>query len=97
MRTVNVSLPDNLATEVDTIVSEKGYASRSEFFRALLRFYSFLASEKESKDILALTPFAKKPIEEVESALLSSGRYGNDFVKSVVSGLRKSSVYRNED
>lgn len=97
MRTVNVSLPDTLAEEVDTIVVEEGYASRSEFFRTLLRFYSFLESEKVGQEVLTLAPFVKRPLKEVESALLSTGGYNRDFVKSVVSGLSKSSVYGNED
>lgn len=97
MRTVNVSLPDSLATEVDTIVGEGGYASRSEFFRTLLRFHILLDSEKNAKDILALAPFVKKPLSEIKLALLATGRYNSDFIKSVISGLKKSSVYKNED
>lgn len=36
---VNISLPENLRKEVDEIVKQKKYASRSEFFRELIRFW----------------------------------------------------------
>ncbi len=34
---VNISLPQNLANLVDDTVAVEGYASKSEFFRELLR------------------------------------------------------------
>ena len=34
---VNISLPQNLATLVNDTVSIEGYASKSEFFRELIR------------------------------------------------------------
>jgi len=34
---VNISLPQNLANLVDNTVAVEGYASKSEFFRELLR------------------------------------------------------------
>ena len=36
---VNISLPENLRKEVDEIVLREKYASRSEFFRELIRFW----------------------------------------------------------
>ena len=38
MRTVvNISLPDQLATKVDKVIRQGDFASKSEFFRLLLR------------------------------------------------------------
>jgi len=36
---INLSLPAGLAKSVDKIVKQKNYASRSEFFRDLLRMW----------------------------------------------------------
>ena len=47
MQTVNISLPRTLAKKLDEVVTDEGYASRSEFVRALVRFY--LTSQQEGK------------------------------------------------
>ncbi len=39
MRTLNVSLTDELATKIDRMVDEKGYATKSEVVRDALRSY----------------------------------------------------------
>lgn len=88
METVNISLPKTLARQVDGIVSEEGYASRSEFLRALVRFYLLGAREE-----MTLMPFRKASLARVKSHLRASGRYSEKFIKSVVAGLTKSSLY----
>jgi len=49
MQTINISLPKKLADMVDDVVDREGYASRSEFVRALLRFYLTAEEKKEVK------------------------------------------------
>ncbi len=39
MKTLNVSLTDELATKIDRMVDEKGYATKSEVVRDALRSY----------------------------------------------------------
>lgn len=53
---INISLPTNLANVVDDIVDSGNYASKSEFFRTLLRsfmeekmLYELRKSQKELK------------------------------------------------
>lgn len=89
MQTVNISLPGNLAKRIDEIVSREGYSSRSEFFRALARFY--LLAQKEEGHLLL--PFSKVSLETVEAKLKSTGQYSEKFIKSVVGGLSRSSLY----
>lgn len=89
MQTVNISLPRSLAKMVDSVVSDEGYASRSEFIRALVRYY--LMSAKEGK--IELLTFRKLPLKTIEEDLELSGRYNKKFVSSIVSGLSKSSLY----
>lgn len=47
---VNISLPEKLAEVVEKTVQKEGYASKSEFFRALLRMWleNKLARELEA-------------------------------------------------
>lgn len=89
MQTVNISLPKSLATKIDTIVRREGYASRSEFIRALIRFYLLL----ERKEEIELMPFKKIPLKTMEKEMMKTGQYNSKFVKSVIKGLLRSSVY----
>lgn len=93
MRTVNISLPKKLSVKVDEIIEEEGYASKSEFFRTLLRLYLQLI-EIEVKPIQPFfVPFEKRPLSKIRKELEKTGLYKKDFVKSVISGLKKSSLY----
>lgn len=85
MTTVTISLPDQIAQNLDKEAILKGFATRSEFIRALLRRY--FSSE------LKFEPFNSQPISKVKQKLEKTGRYNQEFIKSVTRGLRKSSVY----
>ena len=54
---VNISLPPSLLKEVNKEVKEGGFASKSEFFRQLLRSWReaklFLELEKSHREVLA--------------------------------------------
>ncbi len=89
MQTVNISLPEKLAKKIDSVVTREGYASRSEFIRALVRFYLLAEREEEIK----LLPFKKIPLKTIETEMRKSGKYNNKFIKSVVRGLSRSSLY----
>lgn len=91
MYTINISLPKILYQKVDKLIAQEGYASRSEFFRTLIRIYSVLKDEK-----LNLLEFEKKPLTEVEKELIKTNCYNQAFVKSIIYGLKKSSLYANK-
>lgn len=97
MQTLSISLPQKLTTRVDTIIEEEGYASRSEFFRTLLRLYLQLSARAE---VVAekpfFLPFKKRPLNEIRKDLSRGGFYSQEFVNSVVEGLEKSSLYANK-
>lgn len=91
MTTVTISLPDEVAKKVDVEAKEKGFATRSEFVRSLLRDY--FTEEEE----LEFVPFVKKPLEEIERGLRETGKYNEKFIKSVIKGLREnSSIYADK-
>lgn len=85
MTTVTISLPDQIARQLDKETADKGFATRSEFVRALLRRY-FLGEWE-------LEPFLPRPLEEIKLELARIGKYNQEFIESVVKGLSKSSAY----
>ncbi|MBM4402631.1 MAG: hypothetical protein FJ044_05295 [Candidatus Cloacimonetes bacterium] len=97
METINISLPYPLSSQVNTIVRTEGYASRSEFFRTLLRLYLHLTTKTAVNEAIDFLPFKKKPLEKIEKDLLATGNYSESFIASVVKGLSKSSFYQNEN
>lgn len=84
MATLTISLPTQFITQINTEVKAQG-ATRSEFFRALLRKY--FTKQIEFK------PFVKIPLDKIENELRENGRYNDKFIKSVVKGFSKSSYY----
>ncbi len=84
MATLTISLPTQFITQIDTEAKSQG-ATRSEFFRMLLRKYF--------TDRVELKPFVKIPLDEVEDELRKSGKYNDKFIKSVVKGFSRSSLY----
>jgi Arc/MetJ-type ribon-helix-helix transcriptional regulator len=88
MTTVTISLPDHIAQNLDKETLIKGFATRSEFIRALLR--SYFSSELKFK------PFIPLPIAEIENKLVATGKYNEKFIKSLSRGIAKSSLYENK-
>lgn len=84
MATMTISLPIQFVKQVNAEVKIQG-ATRSEFFRGLLRKY--FSNEIEFK------PFTKIPLDQIESGLRETGKYNEKFIKSVVRGFSRSSLY----
>jgi hypothetical protein len=84
MATLTISLPAQFITQINSEVKAQG-ATRSEFFRALLRKY--FTKQIEFK------PFVKIPLNQIEDGLRETGKYNDKFIKSVVKGFSKSSLY----
>lgn len=87
MTTINISLPTTLARQLDSLRDFKGYATRSELVRELLR--ERLSQEHDFKK------FDNPPLETVEKDLRKTGKYNDEFIASVINGLKKSSFYGN--
>ena len=87
MATMTISLPSQIARKVDNEASQLGFATRSEFIRALLRRY--FSGE------LTFEVFEKRPLSVVKMELAKTGKYSEKFIESVISGLSKSAVYED--
>ncbi len=88
MTTVTISLPDQVAKQVDEAVDFQGFATRSEFIRNLIRKYFFPENRLEEYQV--------KSLNVVKKDLKSSGKYKKEFIDSVVKGLEKSSAYASK-
>lgn len=85
MTTMTISLPDQIARQVDAESKKHGFATRSEFVRSLLRKYFAKTEEFEE--------FNPVPLEQLKLELAQTGKYSEAFIDSVVNGFKKSSVY----
>ncbi|MBI5613763.1 ribbon-helix-helix protein, CopG family [Candidatus Gottesmanbacteria bacterium] len=88
MSTFTISLPTQVAREVDTETQKQGFATRSEFIRALIRRYF-------SKE-LQFETFSPRSLPDIQKDLEKTEKYSDVFIKSIISGLKKSSVYEHQ-
>ena len=84
MATMTISLPARFVSQINIEAKNQG-ATRSEFFRTLIRKYFTERAE--------FKPFVRIPLKQLESELKKSGKHNDKFIKSVVKGFSKSSVY----
>lgn len=84
MATLSISLPAQFVAKIDTEAKSQG-ATRSELFRAILRKYF--------SNHVKFKPFVKIPLNDIDSELRKSGKYNDKFIKSVVKGFSRSSLY----
>jgi len=93
--TLNISLPKKLAESVDREVDSGQYSSRSEFFRTLLRLYQSLTKSGVKTTQLEFVEFKKRPLKEIESGMLATGKYSKKFVREIVEALKRESLYED--
>jgi len=85
MATFTISLPNSMAGQIDQATKSGGFATRSEFFRTLLRKYF-------SKSI-QFKEFQSVPLDQLRSEMTKTGKYNDKFINSVIKGLARSSFY----
>ena len=93
MKTINISVTSEQYGAIESLVKEKGYANRSEFFRFLLRFAiskpQILADTEEFK----IEAFKKRPLAEIEKGFHNTGLYSEEFISDIIDGLKDSPPY----
>lgn len=93
MTTFNISLTDEQAKLVDELTTRHGFASRSEFFRAMLRRVS--VQPKVALEA-AIWPFAQ-PATKSKKVMLGefkkSGVYSDKFLADLANGLDNSTFF----
>ena len=94
MKNINVNLTTEQAKLVDKAAEERGFASRSEFFRSLLRYIFFYSPHiLEKLDTIVFEEPLIKEADKIIAELKDSGRYSEGFLKSVAAGLKKSEYF----
>ncbi len=94
MSTINISLPQEQVSFVDSLVQQFGFANRSELVRSLLR----LARAKPTiLNDAATFPFTPTPKGQSASAVLAdfkkTKKYSQTFLKDLEEGLKKSDYF----
>ena len=95
MSTMNISITDDQAKLVDKLTQEYDFANHSEFFRAILRLISQKPTVLRDTAPVEFVEFKKRPLEEIEEKMMATGKYSKRFVRSIIEGLKESSVYAN--
>ena len=88
MTTITISLPDKIAKKIDEKAQEKGYASRSEYIRDMVR-------RNFEQDEIKFEQFQPIPLDQLEKELQQTGKYSRKFIKSVTRGFKESGLYGN--
>lgn len=94
MKNININVTSQQAKLIDKTAEERGFASRSEFFRSLLR-YIFLYSPQILSKLDAVT-FEQPPTKDagyIISELTKTGKYNKKFLERVSAGLNKSQYF----
>jgi len=93
MSTINISLPEKQVNLVDKMMVAYGFANRSEFIRAVLRF---LFLKPEVLEEAALFPFIspkEKSRKKIIAGFKKSGKYSSAFLKDLKEGLAESDYF----
>ena len=95
MRNININLTSDQAVLVDKNAAAYGFANRSEFFRAMLRYIFNQSPEILPKldEVYFGTP-STRSVESIKSGLIKSGKYNKAFLSSVGRGLNKSRYFK---
>lgn len=95
MSTINISLPEAQVGLVDGWVARYGFANRSEFIRALLRFVS---GKQEVIETAVSYPFimsSERSVKKIISGFSKTGKYSADFLADLREGLTQSSYFKD--
>ncbi len=93
MSTINISLTSDQVKHVDVLQTQFGFANRSEFFRALLRYV--LGDTAKIAEV-ARFPFSTPSVKsrkEVLANFKKTKRYSAAFLKDLEKGLKQSSYF----
>lgn len=95
MSTVNISMPAEQVSFLDSLITKYGFASRSEFVRNLLRLVN---SKPHIIEEAGSFPFRGTPpnqsVKEVMTDFRKTKKYSKAFLKDLESGLKSSSYFR---
>ena len=92
--TLNISLTKQQVNWINRAVKKWGFANRSEFFRALIRWLSQPSEAMEKVSNWPFFPPSTRNKEEILAAFKKSGRYSKEFLKDLEEGLEGSGYFK---
>lgn len=90
---VNISLTPVQVRLVNRLTKQLGFANRSEFFRALVRW---ITTKPIVKEEVKVWPFVSPPVKsrkQVLNAFKKTGRYSKSFLQDLAEGLQNSNYF----
>jgi len=94
MSTINVSLPKEQVSLVDNLTSVYGFASRSEFIRALLRLISRRPELVETAVTFPFVSPSETSVRKIVSDFKKENKYSKVFLKDLKAGLESSNYFQ---
>ena len=93
MSTINISLPKQQASSVDSLIEKYGFANRSEFFRSLLRLIIHNENIIEQASVYPFIDPKTKSTAEIMSAFTDTKKYSKEFLHDLKEGLSESATF----
>lgn len=93
MSTINISLTSDQVKLVNALTRAHDFASRSEFFRALLRLVSRKPDILQVADDLVLAPPSTRSISTIIGGMRATKKYPEKFLKSLERGMKASDYF----
>lgn len=93
MRTINISLTRDQFEAIERLNRRLGFANRSEFFRAILRF---ILKKPEIITEATAFPFVSPDTRnrtKIIEGFKKTGKYSPGFLKDLEEGLKESSYF----
>lgn len=90
---MNISLPADQIDFIDSLVSDLGYANRSELMRAIIRFLKREPKVVSRVEPLSLHSPVTKNGNEVLRAFCETGLYSKAFIKDLEEGINDSNYF----
>ena len=94
MSTINISLPYEQVNFVDQLVSNYGFANRSEFVRSLLRLITYRPELVETASVFPFVVPKEKSVKKIMDGFQKTKKYSAAFLKDLELGLSESSYFR---
>lgn len=95
MSSINISLPASQVSFIDSLVTQYGFANRSELVRSILRLVGRKPRLLEDAGVF---PFASTPLNqsvfEMMADFRATKKYSKAFLKDLEAGLRRSKYFR---
>lgn len=93
MSTINISLPAEQVSFIDNLVSQFGFANRSELVRAIFRFVKHEPATFSKVATFPLLPPSTRSRSKIMQDFKASGLYNAGFLKDLKAGLKRSDYF----